>query len=90
MNDTARKPIMTDTQHSLQWSAFKPRAIASKPLSLTNFDNPLPFATINEDNDKRKWGNPEDIDDGDRKKQRKIISDKRFLSVYKPLFRQVT
>ncbi|KAJ2959754.1 hypothetical protein NQZ79_g4852 [Umbelopsis isabellina] len=68
MNDTATKPILSENQHSLQWSAFKPRAIASKPLNLTNFDNPLPFATINADQEKRKWSNSDDLDETGRKK----------------------
>ncbi|KAI8582092.1 hypothetical protein K450DRAFT_228987 [Umbelopsis ramanniana AG] len=57
MNDTADVQFTNDSQHSLQWSAFKPRAIASKPLPLTNFDNPLPFISIASDHDKRKWDN---------------------------------
>lgn len=73
MNDTATKPYMNENQHSLQWSAFKPRAIASKPLNLTNFDNPLPFATLNVDQDKRKWSSSDDLDDIGRKKHSKLI-----------------
>ncbi|GAB5589847.1 hypothetical protein Unana1_04747 [Umbelopsis nana] len=69
MNDTAIKPLSNETQHTLQWSAFKPRAIASKPLNLTNFDNPLPFISMGPDNDKRKWENRDDDNDNGRKKQ---------------------
>jgi hypothetical protein len=68
MNDTAENSYATDSQHSLQWSAFKPRAIASKPLALTSFDNPLPFINIAADNDKRKWDHQGAMDDHERKK----------------------
>jgi len=71
MNDTAEAQFSTDSQHTLQWSAFKPRAIASKPLPLTNFDNPLPFISIAADHDKRKWESQGSIDEHDRKKHRK-------------------
>jgi hypothetical protein len=69
MNDTATNPIISDNQHTLQWSAFKPRAIASKPLNLTNFDNPLPFISMASENDKRKWETREEENDIGRKKQ---------------------
>ncbi|KAG2180359.1 hypothetical protein INT44_003361 [Umbelopsis vinacea] len=68
MNDTADVQFPNDSQHSLQWSAFKPRAIASKPLPLTNFDNPLPFISIAAEHDKRKWENQGALDEHDRKK----------------------
>jgi hypothetical protein len=81
MNDTATKTLLSENQHTLQWSAFKPRAIASKPLSLTNFDNPLPFATINADHDKRKWSNAEDLDEVGRKKHRIVSLPERLISL---------